>query len=154
VIAKNPIAHFLVMGVLLAPIAWQDRIAPLRSTRSGTWAAAMTRATRIAPASDRVRFAIWFVEKDRPHAAHEAAEIARIVTAGGADAARGRGDRSPVPQHLFWNEESLARAAGPDVAHAAMRAAPFEVVGPMAAAWGFYVLVPLERGAAVARSAP
>lgn len=142
VLAKNRLLHFSVMAALLAPIALRDRPTSARITRAGAWPSAIARAT-----TARVRFAIWFVEKDRPFAARDAADIARAVASVGPSGARGMGDRSPVPDTIAWTEDGLARAAGHDVARAGFRADIGQVVGPVAAAWGFYVLVPLGRSA-------
>ena len=102
-------------------------------------------ATEAARAPERARVAFWFVPKDLPGAADEADAIVRLLRAGGPRSAHGRGQRPPIPDGAVWSEEALAAVTGAAVAHAALHAPVGEAAGPFAAAWGFYVLVPLER---------
>jgi len=102
-------------------------------------------AREIERAPERVRLAVWFVAKDRADAAREAEAIVRRVRAEGAAGARGRGEHPPIPDGALWTEEALARVAGAGVARAAMTAAIGEPTDALPSAWGFYVLVPLER---------
>jgi peptidyl-prolyl cis-trans isomerase C len=102
-------------------------------------------AREIERSPERVRFDAWFVSKDRPDAASEAESIARAIRAEGPAKVRGRGGHSPLPDGTFWTEESLARVAGAVVARGAMEATVGKVTEPLSSAWGFYVLLPLER---------
>lgn len=99
----------------------------------------------IARAPERTRVALWFVPKERADAAREAESIATAIRAEGPDRARGRGERPPIPDNAFWTETELARLAGPVVAHAAFATAVGNPSEALPSAWGYYVLVPLER---------
>ncbi|MDB4938269.1 MAG: hypothetical protein JWP87_5241 [Labilithrix sp.] len=93
----------------------------------------------------RIRLALAFVSKERARAAGDADALARaLATAPDAPAPYG-GDRVPIDAVEWWREEDLARAAGPSVA----RAAAFGPIGgwsaPIASAWGFFLVRPLER---------
>lgn len=132
------------MSALLAPLALRDD-GTSQTLRPWSIVDRIGMSLAVARAPERVRFAVWFSTN-----ASEAGRIASAVRTGGVASARGMGERSPLPDALYWTEEALARAAGPDVARAAIRGAIGEVVGPLVSAWGFYVFVPLERRAPLA----
>lgn len=81
----------------------------------------------------RTRLDVWFVAKDHPDAA-------RV-----AEAAKGPVDRVPLDEGVFYTEEVLARLAGADVARAAFSTALGERSAPVASAWGFWLVKPVER---------
>jgi hypothetical protein len=95
----------------------------------------------------RVRVALAFVSKDRPNAATHADVLARTLAGSPETPPPYGGDRAPIENTSFWREEDLARAAGPSVAHAAMDGVVGSWSTPIASAWGFYLVRPLERRA-------
>jgi hypothetical protein len=118
----------------------------LSSTPPADEGAIAAETARIAErAPERVRLALWFVSRDRADAERRAETLGREIAAEGAAATRDRGDPKPLPDGALWTEEALARVAGPSVARAAMTAPIGRPTPPLVSAWGFYVLVPLER---------
>lgn len=92
-----------------------------------------------ASAPMRVRVRVHFFRHDRADAQKAAEALAR------GEQARPQEDRAPIPDDVWWTEEALARAAGREVAAAAMTT---EVGRPSAvtpSAWGSWVVVPVER---------
>ncbi len=106
---------------------------------------ATSRAIEGAP--ERVRLALWFVSREHPDAGSRAEEIVRAIREHGyrSPQAKRHGDHLPVPDGAIWTEEALARALGGNVARAAMTTNIDAASLPLPSAWGFYVLVPLER---------
>ena len=97
-------------------------------------------------APQRVRLALWFVATDRPDAVSVAERVATDVRHASVPSPRSP-DRPPIPDDAVYTEEGLARAAGAEVARAAFETPVGSVSDPVASAWGFYVLRPLERRA-------
>lgn len=94
----------------------------------------------------RVRLALWFVSSDRPDAARVAERVAHDVKDAGGERPEPKSpDRPPIPEDATYTEEALARAAGAGVARAAFASPLGTVSDPVASAWGFYVIRPIER---------
>jgi peptidyl-prolyl cis-trans isomerase C len=109
---------------------------------------ARAEAARLAPQMPvRARVAVAFVSRERPDAAPFADALARTLAAAPETPAPYGADRAPLDAGAWWNEPELARAAGPLVARAAMSTPVGAWSGPVASAWGFYVIRPLERRA-------
>jgi hypothetical protein len=101
----------------------------------------------------RLRLAIAFVSKERPNAAGDADILARALAAGPETPAPYGGDRPPIAATPWWSEEELARATGASVARAALATPVGAWSAPIASAWGFYLVRPLERRAPSAAEA-
>lgn len=102
---------------------------------------------RTKPATEsgpRRRMAVWYAATER-----EAATIAQSIRAEGRDRARGLGARPPIPDGAIWSEKELASVTGVSAARAAFQVEIGEPTSAVASAWGFYVLVPLEKVDAV-----
>lgn len=99
---------------------------------------------QLAQTPQRVRLGVWFVSKERPNAGREAEAIVHDIGALGIAHVRDR-DKPPLPSGALWTETELARAGGALVARAAMETEIGKPAGPLASAWGFFVIVPLER---------
>ena len=56
-----------------------------------------------------------------------------------------RSERAPIPAEATWTEPTLAGAAGADVARAAMVTPLHRPSEPVTSAWGYWVVMPLER---------
>ncbi len=95
-----------------------------------------------AQAPMRTRLALWFVARDRPDAAHRAEELTTALRSGTDPKSP---DHPPIPEEALYTADSLARAAGPEVARVAFETAIGQASDPIASAWGFYVVRPLER---------
>lgn len=108
-------------------------------------------AEREAPGlPPRVRLAIAFVSKDRPNAAGDADALALALASAPETPAPFGGDRAPIAATPWWTEEDLARATGASVARAALATPVGSWSSPIASAWGFYLVRPLERRAPTA----
>jgi hypothetical protein len=101
----------------------------------------------------RLRLAIAFVSKERPNAAGDADSLARALAAAPETPAPYGGDRPPIAATPWWSEEELARATGASVARAALATPVGAWSAPIASAWGFYLVRPLERRAPSAAEA-
>jgi hypothetical protein len=101
----------------------------------------------------RFRLAVAFVSKDRPNAAGDADALARALAAAPETPAPYGGDRAPIVAAPWWTEEDLARATGASVARAALGTPVGTWSSPVASAWGFYLVRPLERRAPTAAEA-
>jgi hypothetical protein len=93
----------------------------------------------------RVRLAVAFVGKDRPNATGDADALARALASAPETPSPYGGDRPPLEAGAWWREEDLARIAGPSVARAALETAVGAWSAPIASAWGFYLVRPVER---------
>ena len=93
----------------------------------------------------RLRLAVAFVSKERPNAAGDADALARALAVAPETPAPHGGDRVPIASVPWWSEEELARAAGASVARAALATPVGSWSTPVASAWGFYLVRPLER---------
>jgi peptidyl-prolyl cis-trans isomerase C len=93
----------------------------------------------------RVRLAVAFLSKERANATAEADALARSLASPPNATPPYGGDRAPLEAIEWWREEDLARAAGPGVARAALDMPLGTWSAPIASAWGFYIVKPLER---------
>ena len=89
----------------------------------------------------RVRLDLWFVARDRPEASRVADALAASIGTGHPRSP----DQPPLPDDVFYPEESLARAAGSGVAKAAFETPIGAVSAPIASAWGIWIVRPVER---------
>ena len=110
-------------------------------------------ARRVARMPVRVRLSIAFISKERPNAASDADALARLLATSPETPAPYGGDRAPIEANEWWREEDLTRAAGASVARAALDTRIGSWSAPIASAWGFYVIRPVERRAPTAAEA-
>lgn len=96
----------------------------------------------------RVRLAVAFVSKDRPDATSDADMMARSLARSPDTGPPYGGDRAPIEALATWSEDELARLAGASVARAALETPVGAWSAPIATAWGFYLVRPVERRAA------
>jgi hypothetical protein len=101
----------------------------------------------------RIRLAVAFVSKERPDATSDADTLARSLARSPDAAPPYGGDRAPIEALATWSEDELARLAGASVARAAMETPVAAWSAPIASAWGFYIVRPVERRAATPEEA-
>lgn len=96
---------------------------------------------------DLVHVALYFVSKDHPGAEKRAEQLSKELSSGADAGPLPSVDAMPLPADAWWTADALAQAAGSSVAQSALQTPIGQASLPISAAWGYYVVVPLERRA-------
>jgi hypothetical protein len=151
---KAAVVQSLVDDEVLAREAQRTGVgtddAVVRARLAAAMRASVARSTPVAVApAPRLRVAVWFAQTE---AAAEV--IAKSIRDHGIESTRAQGDRPPIPDGAVWTASDLAQAAGAPAAEAAFSTELGKPTSAIASAWGFYVLVPLERLAPIPTATP
>ncbi|AKU99274.1 hypothetical protein AKJ09_05938 [Labilithrix luteola] len=94
-----------------------------------------------------VHVALYFVSKDHAGAEKRAERLSKELAEAADGGAAPAVDPTPLPADAWWTADTLAQAAGASVAQGALTTPIGRASQPISAAWGYYVVVPLERRA-------
>lgn len=103
--------------------------------------------SRLRRGPDLLHVALYFVSKDHAGAEKRAERLSKELTNGADAGSPPEVDAMPLPTDAWWTADVLAQAAGGSVAQSAMQTPIGQASPPISAAWGYYVVVPLERRA-------
>jgi hypothetical protein len=130
--ARHHLLYLVLLGALIAFVNWRSP----RGAASTTAAAAA--AAVAAPTDDEITQEAARIEEAMR--GHE-----RVLVEAHLFGREGKELTSPIPDRTWWTEDALASAAGAEVARAAMTTAIGAQSTPIAAAWGTWIVTPIER---------